>query len=106
MSNTALLPHVNELVVLANVEMYYFSLIQAIKMHELSTLQSVVHYMIESSAQSIQHCLDVCVTLHGKDDQFLYTYPMTLLAFAGYYGRRHMMDFLISEGASKYELEI
>ena len=75
-------------------------------MNELSTLQRVVHSMIEVSVQSIQHCLDVCVTLHGKDDQFPYTYSMTLLAFAGYYGRRHMMDFLISEGASKCKLEI
>jgi len=75
-------------------------------MNELSTLQGVVHSMIEASAQSIQHCLDVCVKLHRKDSQFPYTYSMTLLAFAGYYGRKHMMDFLIREGASKYKLEI
>ena len=50
--------------------------------------------------------LDVCDMVLGVDEINEYDrHPMTLLAFAGYYGRKEMMDYLIQNGARKYLLQ-
>ena len=47
--------------------------------------------------------LDVCDMVLGIDETNEYDrHPMTLLAFAGYYGHKEMMDYLIENGARKY----
>lgn len=49
-----------------------------------------------------EHYLDVCDRVPGFDETNEYDcIPMTLLAFAGYYGRKKMMDDLIENGARK-----
>ena len=50
-----------------------------------------------------EHYLDVCDMVPGIDETNEYDrHPMTLLAFAGYYGHKEMMDYLIANGARKY----
>ena len=48
----------------------------------------------------IYYALDVCemVPDPSADDK---SYPMTLLAYAGYHAKSNMLEFLISEGARK-----
>ena len=50
-----------------------------------------------------EHYLDVCHMVPGVDEtKEEDRHPMTLLAYAGYYGHKEMMDYLIEEkGASK-----
>ena len=49
-----------------------------------------------------EHYLDVCDMVPGFDETNEYDrHPMTLLAFAGYYGRKKVMDYLINNGARK-----
>ena len=46
--------------------------------------------------------LDVCDMVLGVDETNEYDrHPMTLLAFAGYYGHKDMMDILMENGARK-----
>ena len=50
-----------------------------------------------------EHYLDVCDRVLGVDETIEYDrHPMTLLAFAGYYGHKEMIDYLIENGARKY----
>ena len=46
-------------------------------------------------------CLDVCHLIPGMTGEPWDEVPITLLAYAGYYGRQDMIDYLIQEGASK-----
>ena len=46
-------------------------------------------------------CLDVCDLIPGMTREPWDEVPITLLAYAGYYGRQDMIDYLIQEGASK-----
>ena len=51
--------------------------------------------------------LDVCDMVLGVDEtREEDCHPMTLLAFAGYYGHKEMMDYLIQNGARKYLLHV
>ena len=66
---------------------------QAIKNNKYDDLKKAVKKMKETN---IANCLDVCEMVPGpKTDD----HPMTLLAFAGYFARKEMMEHLISEGA-------
>ena len=50
-----------------------------------------------------EHYLDVCDMVLGVDETNEHDrHPMTLLAYAGYYGHKEMMDYLIENGARKY----
>ena len=95
-------------------------MIQAIKNDEFDRLVEAVREMKEIVDTRIP-CLDICkmvpeiepnkeakgpgIVGDGKAQCKPRTntceYPMTLLAFAGYYGRSRMLKFLISKGARK-----
>ena len=57
--------------------------------------------MQELSDISKTDYLDVCHLIHGVTREPSDEIPITLLAYAGYYGRQNMIDYLIEEGASK-----
>lgn len=49
-------------------------------------------------------CLDVCLLVPGLRPEDWAKFPMTLLAFAGYHGRKDMLDYLIKEKARELRL--
>ena len=57
--------------------------------------------MKSGTTVSSEHCLDVCEMVPGPKTSLSDRHPMTLLAFAGYYARNNMLEFLVLEGASK-----
>lgn len=67
---------------------------------KLNAFKTAVHEMKEIIV-SRGHCLDVCEMVHESRKSSRKRHPMTLLAFAGYYGRKDMLNFLIHEGARK-----
>ena len=73
---------------------------QAIQNQCFEKLIIAVQAMQESSDIPIP-ILDVCHLIPGITREPWDEVPITLLAFAGYYGRQDMIDYLIQEGASK-----
>ena len=74
-------------------------MLQAIEKDEFNALKEAV---VKMKAVPIEDCLDVCEMVPDpmREDQTPH-YPMTLLAYAGYFARKHMLKFLISNGARK-----
>lgn len=70
-----------------------FCLPQAIENNQFAEFQEAVKAMTNSAVPT-EYCLDVCEMIEQN-------YPMTLLAFAGYHGRKVILEFLLSEGARK-----
>ena len=76
------------------------SQLQAIKTQCFEKLRIAVQAMQES-IDVPKTCLDVCDLIPGMTGKPWDKVPITLLAYAGYYGRQDMIDYLIQEGASK-----
>ena len=60
-------------------------------------MRDAVAKMKGSDGVSGDQCLNVCQMVPTESGD----YAMTLLAFAGYHGRKEILNFLISEGAGK-----
>ena len=75
--------------------------LQAIENGQLAELKAAVQSMQQETGVPREHYLDVCVQVPGPKTSPKDKHPMTLLAFAGYYARKDMLDFLIHGGASK-----
>ena len=76
---------------------------QAIVVGNLEKFKAALEEM-KRTAVPKEHCLNVCeMVLHPAADRPTYL-PMTLLAYAGYYARDHMMKHLISDEARTYEI--
>ena len=74
---------------------------QAIQNQCFEKLIIAVQAIQESNDIPKTDCLDVCHLIPGITREPWDEIPITLLAYAGYYGRQDMIDYLIQEGASK-----
>lgn len=76
---------------------------QAIENDDLDAFKAAV--IAVKATIPTEDCLDVCDIVSSTTSGGTYYYPMTLLAFAGYYGRKHMLEFLVKNGARKCSWE-
>lgn len=76
-------------------------MLQAIEKNDSVVLTAAVVKM--KDVGPIEGCLDVCEMVPDpfKENQTP-CYPMTLMAYAGYFARKDMLEFLISNGACKF----
>ena len=70
---------------------------QAIENDKLTEFKEAVKAMTNSGVPT-EYRLDVCEMVTFDE----HVYPMTLMAFAGYYGRKVMLEVLHSKGARKF----
>ena len=76
--------------------------LQAIENDEVNEFKAAVEAM-KGTGVAREHCLNVCkmVTVTSLGDRPT-KHPMTLLAFAGYYARSDVLEYLISTQTRKY----
>lgn len=70
---------------------------QAIEDGLLDALKKAVQEMVQTT--DTLDCLNVCEMVPGRNPRLYYA--MTLLAFAGFYRRSDMLEYLVSQGARK-----